>query len=58
MATVNTTTGTYLKNLFDPEVIGMMIDTKLINAIKLAPLAVIDTTLVGRPGDTVNIIIT
>lgn len=55
MATVNTTTGTYLKNLFDPEVIGMMIDTKLINAIKLAPLAVIDTTLVGRPGDTVKL---
>lgn len=55
MATVNTSTGTYLKNLFDPEVIGMMIDTKLINAIKLAPLAVIDTTLVGRPGDTVKL---
>lgn len=48
-------TGTKLADLFDPQVIGAMIDTKLINEIKLAPLAVIDTTLEGRPGSTVTL---
>lgn len=47
-ATENTTK---LANLFDPEVVGDAIDSKLINAIRFAPLARIDTTLVGRAGD-------
>lgn len=47
-ATANTTK---LANLFDPEVVGDAIDSKLINAIRFAPLARIDTTLVGRAGD-------
>lgn len=45
--------GTKLADLFDPQVIGDMIDVKLIDAIKLAPLAKVDTTLVGRPGSTI-----
>lgn len=42
---------TKLADLFDPEVVADYIDKKLIDAIRLAPLASIDTTLVGRPGD-------
>lgn len=42
---------TKLADLFDPEVVADYIDKKLINAIRLSPLAKIDTTLVGRPGD-------
>lgn len=47
-ATENTTK---LANLFDPEVVGDIIDRKLINALRFAPLAEIDDTLVGRAGD-------
>lgn len=47
-ATANTTK---LANLFDPEVVGDIIDRKLINALRFAPLAEIDDTLVGRAGD-------
>ena len=42
---------TLLADLIDPQVIADYIDKKLIDAIRLAPLAKIDTTLVGRPGD-------
>lgn len=42
---------TKLENLFDPEVVADYIDKKLIDGIRLSPLARIDTTLVGRPGD-------
>lgn len=55
MATVDTTYGTYLTNLFNPQVIGDMIDVKLFNAIKLAPLARVYNNLVGRPGNTVTL---
>lgn len=55
MATVNTSTGTYLSNLFNPQVVGDMLNVKLTDAIKLAPLAIVDTTLEGRPGDTVTL---
>lgn len=55
MATVSTSTGTYLANLFNPQVVGDMLNTKLTDAIKLAPLAIVDTTLEGRPGDTVTL---
>lgn len=48
------TNATLLTNLIDPEVIGSMMDTKLINYIRFAPLAEVDTTLVGRPGDTLK----
>lgn len=55
MATVDTTTGTYLANLFSPQVIGDMIDVKLFNAIKLAPLARVYNNLQGRPGNVVTL---
>jgi len=55
MSTVSTTSGTYLSNLFNPQVIADIIDSKLINNIVLAPLAVVDTTLEGRAGNTVSL---
>lgn len=48
-------TATKIGNLVDPQVIGSMIDKKLINAIKFAPLAEVHADLVGRPGDTVSL---
>lgn len=45
---------TKLANLIDPEVIAAYIDTKLIHKIVFAPLATVDTTLVGNPGDTIK----
>lgn len=45
---------TKLANLVNPQVMADVIDKKLIDAIRFAPLADIDTTLVGRPGDTVT----
>ena len=55
MAKVDTATGTYLENLFDPEVVGGMIQEKLVPNIVFAPLATVDYTLVGRAGDTVTL---
>lgn len=46
---------TFLENLVNPEVMGALIDKKLVDAMKFAPLAVVDNTLVGRPGDTVTL---
>ena len=45
---------TKLANLIDPEVLANYIDKKLINKIVFAPLAEVDTTLVGAPGDTIK----
>lgn len=47
-ATSNTT---MLEDLFAPQVVADTIDKKLIDAIRFAPLAKIDNTLVGRDGD-------
>ena len=55
MAQVNTTYGTYLSDLFDPQVIADLIDSKLTDNIVFAPLAMVDNTLVGRAGDTVTL---
>lgn len=55
MATLDTSTGTYLSNLFNPQVVGDMLNVKLTDAIKLAPLAITDYTLQGRPGDTITL---
>ena len=55
MAQVNTTYGTYLSDLFDPQVIADLIDTKLTDNIVFAPLALVDNTLTGRAGDTVTL---
>ena len=45
---------TKLANLIDPEVLAAYIDKKLINNIVFAPLAEVDTTLVGAPGDMIK----
>lgn len=46
---------TKLENLVDPEVMAHMVSAKLPKKIKFAPIARIDTTLVGRPGSTVTV---
>ena len=55
MAQVNVTTGTYLSNLFNPQVVADIIDTKLTDNMVFAPLAKIDYTLQGRAGNTVTL---
>ena len=45
---------TKLANLIDPEVLAAYIDSKLIDNIVFAPLAEVDQTLVGAPGDTIK----
>lgn len=49
------TNATKLANLFNPQVVADMINAKLVDAMRFAPLARIDTTLVGRPGNTVTL---
>ena len=46
---------TKLTNLIDPEVIGAYLDVKLVDKIKLAPIAEVDRTLEGRPGSTLTL---
>lgn len=46
---------TKLANLINPQVLADVVDTKLIDYVRFAPLATIDTTLVGRPGDTITL---
>lgn len=46
---------TLLANLVNPEVLAPMIDKKLTDYMKFAPLATIDNTLVGQPGNTVTL---
>lgn len=55
MAQVNTTTGTYLSALFNPQVVADLIETKLTNNMVFSPLAMIDYTLQGRAGNTVTL---
>lgn len=45
---------TMLANLIDPEVLAAYIDKKLIDNIVFAPLATVDQTLVGAPGDVIK----
>lgn len=42
-------------NMVNPEVMGDMISAQLPNKLKFAPLANVDTTLQGQPGDTITI---
>lgn len=50
-----TDNATKLEDLLDPQVVADFIDQKLIDAIRLSPLARVDYTLVGRPGDQVTL---
>lgn len=54
MAYTAPATTTMKQNMIIPEVLTAMIDQKLVESIKFAPLAVIDNTLVNKPGDTVT----
>lgn len=45
---------TKLVNLINPQVLADYVDLKLIDNIVFAPLATIDDTLVGNPGDTLE----
>ena len=55
MATVSTSTGTYLANIIDPQVLADLLEKKLVADFKFAPLCVVDNTLAGRAGDTLSI---
>ena len=55
MAQVDTTNGTYLSSLFNPQVVADLINTKLTDNMVFAPLAKIDYTLQGRAGNTVTL---
>ena len=55
MAQVPTSTGTYLSDLFNPQVIADIIDTKLTDNMVFAPLSLIDRTLESTAGDTVSL---
>jgi len=46
---------TKLANMINPEVMADMISATLLTKIKFAPLAKIDSTLVGQPGDTITV---
>lgn len=46
---------TKLENLIDPEVITPLVEKKMVDAMKFAPLANVDYTLQGRPGSTVTL---
>lgn len=49
------TTPTKLSDLINPEVLSAFLETKLVDSIKLSPLAVVGTDLQGKPGDTLTI---
>lgn len=46
---------TKLTRLIDPEVLAPMIEQKMVDLMKFAPLARLDYTLQGRPGSTINL---
>ena len=49
------TAPTKLEKLLNPQVVAEYIDAKLVDKIKLSPLAVVGTTLQGRPGNTLTV---
>ena len=46
---------TKLSNLVNPEVMSAIIEQKYVDYMKFAPLATIDTTLQGQPGDRITL---
>lgn len=49
------TNGTKLANLVNPEVMSAVFEAKLIDKIRFAPLATINTDLVNAPGSTIKV---
>ena len=48
-------TTTKLSNMINPEVMADMISAKVEKKISVIPFAKVDTTLQGRPGNTITI---
>lgn len=46
---------TLLANVINPQVMADMIDKKLVDLMKFAPLATVDTTLEGQPGSVITL---
>ena len=46
---------TKISDLINPQVMADMIEQKYVDLMKFAPLATIDTTLQGRPGNTITL---
>lgn len=46
---------TFLEDLIDPQVLAGMINDKIIDLMRFAPLCTIDHTLQGRPGSTITL---
>ena len=42
-------------NVIDPQVLGAFLDEKLVDAIKLSPIVVVDQTLVGKAGSKLEL---
>lgn len=55
MATVDTTYGTYLEDLFNPQVVGDLIRGKLTNKMVFMPITNVDFTLEGRAGNSITV---
>lgn len=49
------TNGTKLANLVNPEVMSAVFEAKLIDKIRFAPLATVNTDLVGTPGSKIKV---
>ena len=55
MATVSTTNGTYLANLVNPQVMADLVQKKLVDNFKFAPLCEIDSSLSGVAGSVLTL---
>ena len=51
----DTTNGTKLASLVNPQVLAGLVEKKLTDLQRLVPLCDVDTTLTGQPGDTITL---
>ena len=51
----NLTNVTFLEDLIDPQVLAGMINEKIVDYMRFAPLCTIDHTLQGQPGSTITL---